>query len=340
MNGSRKQLIAQTLHERAIRDVPDAMVSWPAALARIQQATRNNNSRSTFSAGNANDLKMPTQATSLVVQKTSTRIKSHIILAYSAIAICLLLTAALMLSSLSDTLSPPSLASAAELLQKAQTANNFVPAGKIRHLVISNTASSIVTNFADETSTYEVWLTNGATHLLLRKKGPGNNTDLLVGEDSVWDYNPTLYPSIVRNYPYDPKMLKNFVPNSNIVDQMLQLPNTHVVQNATLDGRPVLLIEQTGEAKVGSAPDQVNPQGILSYRIWLDKTTYQALQHQHALREVRDGVFTDKVDTGLSKIMLDEMKDSSDFPADLFTFEIPDGATIKAVTGPTSEVNP
>ncbi len=118
------------------------------------------------------------------------------------------------------------------------------------------------------------------------------------------------------------------------------MPNTHVIQGAVLNGRSVLMIEQTGDASVGSTPTQDNPQGVLSYTVWLDPDTYQVLQHQHALREVQNGVFADKVDTGISRITLDEVKDSADFPSGLFVFRLPAGTKLQTVTDPTPKSNP
>lgn len=338
MGESRKQLIARTLQERAAQVIPDASDRWPVVLGKMQQAQSPSSRAATYAASETSAVGPQPHIIALTAQSIGTRTKGRTARAYGLIAACLsvltVLVLALLFGAISSILSPPS-ASAADLLQRAQAANTFVPAGKVRHLVVSTTENSRATNFSDITSSYEVWLTNGVTHLLLRKQGPGEGTSLVVGEDSVWDYNPVWRPGVVRTYAYDPTALKNFVPNVALVDQMLQMPNVRVVQNAKLEGRSVLLVEQTGEAPIGGPVSQGNPHGILSYRLWLDSATYQVLQHQHALREVENGVFSDKVDTGLSRIVLDEVKDSSQFPPDLFTVQVPPGAELQTVTGPT-----
>lgn len=322
-----EQQIAQTLDEQAARAVPDTLDPWPAMVSRL-----------TLQAGQrARPSALPGR-TGVQPRRAGRGARRGRLLVGGAAALGILLVVTLATGRVPPLGGPP--VAAAALLQQADAASSFVPPGKVRHLTIRTTESSAATAFTPIPSTYEVWLINGRSHLLLRKKGPAPDTDLLVGEDAVWDYKPAWSPGIVRMYPYTPSQLANFVPNRAILTQMAQMPETRVVPDARLDGRPVLLLERVGNVAPGTPTNSDAFQGVLLYRVWLDPTTYQVLQHEHQIREAANARFTDKVDSGQSTIVRDEVRDRSELPDDFFTFNLPKDTRLVEVPGASAPGTP
>jgi hypothetical protein len=322
MNERTKESIRQTLEEYAMTKVPEDLKPW-TRIRTLAQAT--------VQTGQAQPQKMLPRNIIVASNRGAERNRHFafgVLIAFAAALV--VIVSALFLNSGTQPVS------AEVLLQKAEDASALVPQGFVRHMVIDLTESSRVTGFEEQSYSYEVWLSNGQSHLLLRKKGPAQGRDLLVGEDAVWDYNPLRFPGIVRKSAYKPDDQQNFVPNYGLKAEMLQLPGTHAVENSKLDGRDVLVIERTNDAVPGSGVPEGDASGVVLEKVWLDSRTYRVVQHQHAIREVENGVFSDKVDTGSSKIVLDELLPISVIPPDLFTYHVPANITVQEALDPAS----
>jgi outer membrane lipoprotein-sorting protein len=211
---------------------------------------------------------------------------------------------------------------------KVTSASSFVPEGEVRHEIFSDTETSTATDFVTmTTNTREVWLTNGKSHLLVRENKDQKGDYWLLGENTVWSYNPSIVPTIVYTYPYDPKELKDFLPDSQVVTKTQQEVGTHVVGADVIQGRPAILIERTNNITPGSPVDQTSG-GIQLYRFWIDTNTYQVIQWEYDKRESANGVYTDKVDTSRVTMTLDELLNADQVPPDLFAFVQPRGTWV------------
>jgi WD40 repeat protein/thiol-disulfide isomerase/thioredoxin len=261
-------------------------------------------------------------------------------------------------------------AASAEPTSDTRSASDFLPPGKVRHLVITHETSS--PGEQATTWTEDVWLAAGDKHPLMKKTGimPGLTT--LVGDQAVWTYGSqfsTTYDAILAVYrtEYDEKHFDEVIPNKQVIDGLLKQPNTQVVENTTLDGRPVMVIESTGNVpaivtsenvetlvefatfsdgppidivtghpstdpaskpKITVSPAKVEGlTEVIDYRLWIDSQTYQVVQQEYTNRFLEPKP-GDKVVTYTRRITLDELKDAGAFPTDLFTFKQPAGTTI------------
>jgi hypothetical protein len=248
-------------------------------------------------------------------------------LAFAGLAASVALVALLSLPLLFGGGTPT--AAAAEILQKAEVANAFVPAGQVRHLVISATTDSTVADARTFTSTEEVWLANGERHLLLRKTAPAPFPDVLIGEQRVWVHQPP--ENTVYQLAYDPRFLAEYVPNQQLIGQLLQHSGTRLAGTTTLNGREVLVLERVTERPPADLP---LGDDVIDARLWIDPQTYRVVQWQSINRQVLGGRFTGKEDTTTRTITLDEVRDAGQFPAELFTFTLPPGTQLKPVENP------
>jgi hypothetical protein len=92
-----------------------------------------------------------------------------------AVIFLLVLVSTLVITSM------PNRASAAEILKRTSNAGSFVPIGKVRHIVSTTTSDSA----GGGSETGEVWLANGAEHLLMWKPAPSFSNQKL----PPWGYS-------------------------------------------------------------------------------------------------------------------------------------------------------
>src|SRR5688500_2894133 len=130
----------------------------------------------------------------------------------------------------------------------SKPASEFVPRGMVRYFTVSHIFTTTVEGQPGSNSIEEVWVTNGKTHLLRYSKSTTEGVESWTGgetwveEDAVYHYNPSVAnKTTVYKYPYDPRHLELYVPNE--ISYLLTIPNSKIVGDDILDGRPVTVIE-------------------------------------------------------------------------------------------------
>ena len=179
LNGSR---LSQTLREIAKEAIPDDasiiyLVHRVLASAPIQGSKQGIHASS-----------KPVQAT---LPRNSVSARSRFVLPFAVLGAVVSLLTVLTVFFTARTHT----ASASEVLSKASAATSFVPSGKVRHIVVTN--SDDVSGSMGVT-TDEVWLANGQNHLLVWRPasvGPGGVTlpyggATLTNDDGVWYFSP------------------------------------------------------------------------------------------------------------------------------------------------------
>lgn len=187
--------------------------------------------------------------------------------------------------------------------------SDFVPAGKVRHIVISKVAEPM-------TGTIEFWYANGPNNLLQRARwldygvsGAGNGkpktaegwvvdgkTYVMIPADKVVLWTPGTFPAYLAPDPNHP----------NIISNMLQQPNARIISDTVMDGRNVVVI---GVASP-SEDDQT----------WIDKDTQRPFQWRYVLKQGpgRNDITTEK-------LVVYELMDANTLPPDFFKFTLPEG---------------
>jgi hypothetical protein len=254
------------------------------------------------------------------------------------VVLALLITSLAFLSARTHT------ASAAEILRKASAASSFVPAGKIRHIVVTH--SDDVSGSGGAT-TDEVWLANGRSHLLMWKPAtvaPGGQSlpyggAVLINDEAIWRFKPDGM-SVTKLAFYDGALsMDAFLPNQAAVDKLLHDPQTTVLGADTLQGRDVVVIEGHVGSFVSGSPLEIalgRSKGYDTaqhdYKLWIDTRTYQIVQEQHYITWEGTGPTGHHKITDTKLITKDEVVDASSVSADLFTFKLPAGATLTDLT--------
>jgi hypothetical protein len=161
-------------------------------------------------------------------------------------------------------------------------------------------------------------------------------------DSGYYEYEPAKSNEINRSN-YDPQLLASLVPDPDIITKSLQIPTAHLVGNDTLDGRPVVVISYGDANTLMPAPTSTSAKGtsgslyvskVVTY--WIDRETNQLLQYSSETTTV-GGTHDGLKDTVVNKIALDELLPRSNFPADFFTFKLPEGAVLVEAQTPTPD---
>ena len=151
----------------------------------------------------------------------------------------------------------------------AGAGSDFVPQGKVRHIVFEERyAQSTITNtqFTDSySSTQGVWLANGAEHLIMFTLGPSPGCCerhwRLVDDDAVWFYvrprsimtstNTTsrTFMSNVLKTVFDPRHFDGIVPDKALLDNFLKMPGYRLDGEERIDGRDTIVVQSAGLAR-------------------------------------------------------------------------------------------
>jgi peroxiredoxin len=172
----------------------------------------------------------------------------------------------------------------------AGTASDFVPQGKVRHIVFEDRyAQSTITNtqFTDSySSTQGVWLANGAEHLIMFALGPSPGCCerhwRLVDDDAVWFYvrprstltttNPTnrSFMSNVLKTAYDPRHFDGIVPDKALLDNFLKMPGYSLAGAERIDGRDTIVVQSAGLARSIEmrAVNGVRGIAVVGFELW------------------------------------------------------------------------
>jgi hypothetical protein len=140
-------------------------------------------------------------------------------------------------------------------------------------------------------------------------------------DNGYYEYIPS-QGSEVHKYPYDPKYLAAVIPDPEIVTETLKEPNAHIAGNEVLNGRFALVIEVPGQT--------VSARGTAlatTTKYWIDTKTNQLLQIE-SVTTIAGGLQQGPTERTVNKLVLDELKDRSEFPADFFTFMLPPGGVL------------
>lgn len=218
--------------------------------------------------------------------------------------------------------------------------DGFVPEGKVRHLVYTHfgalpsggTSTGIQANSGRPyTYTQNIWLTNGKDHTI----GHVDNSiypwfGMLWVEDE-YAYRHRLENNSVYREPYN----SNFLGSAVRMEDSILRPGTMNYDaipggSGTVNGRAVTFVEYA--ASSNAAPEPPDPSVpefyITKIRAAIDPQTRQVVQYQLIKVYMRGGRSgTTEVASGYD-LVLDELKDRADVPADFFQFKLPEGAVL------------
>lgn len=244
----------------------------------------------------------------------------------------------------------PASVSAAEVLDKAHEASASIPEGKVRHIVTSITNKR--SGGGEITTTTEDWQATEKGLNLAKSVSSADQSSMLADGTTMWLVFPQT--KVVHKLANVGMAFAPYVSNRQMVEEMLKLPNATIVGKSMIDGREVLIIEgrdsvdtlraemkpksgsdSSGDRESNDMVDGVFPEvsassgheidlpvgGFIYYRMWIDSQTYQIVQQEFGTISA-SGVA--KVNS-VQEMLVDELKDRSDFPSDLFTFKAPEG---------------
>jgi hypothetical protein len=273
----------------------------------------------------------------------------------------------------------------------------FVPAGKVRHMILVHTTYAAATPQLTSTDWIdEVWIANGQQHYMMRliSTSPdstrGKAADLLVGNSNAWAYYPKEYwqlsmgdttEDFAYKMRYDARLLDGFVPDKEYIQSLKGQPNVTVHGGQMLDNIQVNTLESDGNAEphvwiyAGSeaqwSPMQVlifsrynpflrwsvapwdRPTGIgwatpiaqitpivkidaggpaqdrIDYVLWVTQDD-RVVQQEYVIKPSARSTAGERVNK--VKLVVDELLDESAVPADLFSFDVPEGVkTVNAM---------
>ena len=208
----------------------------------------------------------------------------------------------------------------------------FLPAGKVRHMVYTKTYTSQEKNKppqSAEQNREEMWLIQGKDHPLMRSYVTVPITvSTWLDEDYLYAYEP-VQGKYVTQQPYTQTILTHILPDPDIISRTLQQSPDAQVSDEILDGRPVtkIVITSNTPANLTQLPEGGSTYTTDSITSWIDKQTYQLLQFEGVITTTggpKDGF----VEKQLLKTTENELIDRSELPDDYFTFKLPPGAVL------------
>jgi hypothetical protein len=220
----------------------------------------------------------------------------------------------------------------------------------------------------------DLWYTNGTNHTLLYLVDTFTNMGTAapqvskeytwIDEDNIYTYSQNVGEApggtkIVQRSAYRPDYFDLYGPDPEMISKKLKLPGGHIVSNSILNGRPVVEIETAGtgyppdpltESEVPpeyysapsptpEAPSSRDPLTITRWRLWIDTNTLQPLRWQHSTSYLR-GPRSGQIETQESNVLLDEIRDLSEFPPDHFKFSLSPGDQLQDYEFPTRTAAP
>jgi hypothetical protein len=208
----------------------------------------------------------------------------------------------------------------------------FVPAGKVRHIVLDRRIEGDLSKASDIllplTGTIDLWYAkgrNGINHHVYyndynRRTGKTKTSE-------IWVVDGTMYTPITdeervlwQPWSYDPI----YAPNANLISNLLQQPNARIISDTVIDGRNTVVI---------SWPDSSGEQ----QQWWIDKDTNRPYQWRAILAPPgsdHSGVIS------IVEIVVDEVLDADTLPPDFFKFKLPEGFRLVERVIPTPRSTP
>ncbi|HET6312292.1 MAG TPA: redoxin domain-containing protein [Chloroflexia bacterium] len=231
---------------------------------------------------------------------------------------------------------------------------DFVPAGKVRHIVVTLRNESDVPTDPTRIVSRDIWFANGDNHLLMRYTADQTDWSLVPVEPGisvygaapreVWLTDDALYvhktgepgPSpaanVVLKYPYDPDYLTTYGPNPDaLADLQKRYPEAQVVENTVLDGHPVVKVLHragTGQAPAAGTPGS-NSQSPFARTTtyWIDTETGQYRRVEVVTQAEAAQGNAMQTFTGTLRIERDEVLGAEQAAPGYFEFKLPEGAT-------------
>lgn len=165
-------------------------------------------------------------------------------------------------------------------------ASQFLPAGKVRHIVVETTYTNS-SNSSLFSSREHVWLANGKDHLLMYSNVPGLDYRperwQLIDDEAVWTYRsprPDIPPSqkpergaVILKTAYDERHFTEYVPDKATMSELLARPNTHKAGADKIEGRDAIIIESSGNSYGNVSGKGKNPPGyFIEFEQWPGKS--------------------------------------------------------------------
>jgi peroxiredoxin len=232
---------------------------------------------------------------------------------------------------------------------------NFVPAGKVRHILVTVRNESDVPANPTSTVSRDIWFANGDNHLLMRYTADQTDWSRVPVETGieiygappreVWLTDDALYvhkraesgpfpaANVVLKYPYDPDYLATYGPNPDaMADLQKRYPEAQVVENTVLDGHPVVKVVHrpaTGQASTTGTPGANDrPQAARTTTYWIDTETGQYRRVEVVTQAEASQGNAMQAFTSTLQIERDEVLDAAYAGPGYFEFKLPEGATL------------
>jgi hypothetical protein len=224
----------------------------------------------------------------------------------------------------------------------------FLPPGKVRHLVVEHSYTPVPgvdPNNRPQAviGRQEVWLANGREHPILRTQAdlPANAYSLvqpIPETDGLWtvpvaslsaliddDYiYENLEGAQVMKHPFNSRYLMPFLPSDGGLLGFISESLSRVTGYTTLRGREVMLLEDLSPVApvVKHAPNRNEPNHfVLNTYVAVDTNTRQLVQARRVTTFIT-GKLSGQQATNTYDLLVDELKDASEFPPDFFKLNV------------------
>jgi hypothetical protein len=231
----------------------------------------------------------------------------------------------------------------------------FLPPGKVRHLVIEHSYVPAPGDDPDHkpqpvTGRQEVWLANGRDHPILRTQAdlPANAYSLvqpvpqteglwtvpvaslsaLIDDDYIYE---NLEGTQIMKHPFMSRYLVPFLPSDWFILESL----SRVTGYTTLRGRPVTLLEDLTPVApvVKHPPNRYEPNHfVVNTYAAIDTGTRQLVQARRVTTFIT-GKLSGQQATNTYDLLVDELKDASEFPPDFFSLTVASHQNVVLYTG-------
>jgi hypothetical protein len=230
----------------------------------------------------------------------------------------------------------------------AELMREFLPPGKVRHLIVEHSYSPVPGDDPNHrpqpiTGRQEVWLANGREHPILRTQAdlPANAYSLMKpipASDGLWtvpvaslsalideDYiYENLEGTQIMKHPFTSRYLVPFLPSDGALTGFLYESLCRVTGYTTLRGRTVTLLEDLSPVPpvVKRAPSRNEPNHfVVNTYAALDTSTRQLVQARRVTTFIT-GKLSGQQATNTYDLLVDELKDASEFPPDFFSLTV------------------
>lgn len=235
----------------------------------------------------------------------------------------------------------------------------FLPPGKVRHLVIEHGYTPVPGNDPNTrpqavTGRQEVWLAAGGEHPVMRTQAdraardysftrpvpdiegfwtvPVVSVSALVDEDFIYE---DLDEPVVIKHPFTSRYLVPFLPSDGGFPGFIYESLSRVTGYTTLRDRPVVLLEDLSPVPpvTRRAPSRNEPNHyVANTYVALDTHTRQLVQARRVTTFI-SGSFSGQQAINTFDLVVDELKDASEFPPDFFKLTPSQEQRAKLYTG-------